>query len=139
MNSLILLSALLAADPVPAPAWLAKRDPVPAPAFEVVLAEKVIEPEIKHTAKPIVRPMRIPHTRHYPPCICPEMCLAQHLANNHGMTHAEWNRERLWTSGSKMQARHKRFHRDQPKPKVQAQECCPGGNCGRRRLFGRWR
>lgn len=114
----------------PLPVWTA--DTV------TVVAEEAI---IRHSAKPTVRPMRVPHGRNsnLHRCLCESMCGGQHLVNGHGMTNDEWNREKLWRSQSRLLAYHNRLHVKQPKPRVQPQQCCPDGNCGGGRLFGRLR
>lgn len=96
-------------DCVPTPAWLANSDPVPAPAFEVVL---IAEPEVKHTAKPTVKPMRIAHSLGMYVCCDQMMCGGQHLRNYHGLTYRQAE-----VAIRNFDREHRRLHAEQPKPK----------------------
>ena len=99
-------------------------------------------PDCKATIKV---PRKVSHTRHSG-CQCP-MCRGLHLANQHGVTNAEWNQERVW---ERLTSYHRALHGPDPPPKVKSkptvqatrQYCegggCSGGNCGGGRGRSGW-
>jgi len=95
-----------------------------------------------HTAQPTTKPTVLRHTKHYG-CLCPEMCLGQHLVNAHGVTNDDWNRLRLWESNQKRIDYHAKLHREGVYEKPKPTSGCPPGGCPaprqRLRLFQRLR
>lgn len=102
---------------------------LPTPNFTASLPLPVPQFEVIHTDQPIVKPTVLTHTRHDRWCMCPEMCYGLHLVNQHGITNAQWNKERLW-EGRKMYDLHAKLHKEgvyeKPKP---TSGCGPDG-CG---------